>query len=113
MQLSFLAVILALSVGVFAQTSIILLAHAYWRVDVEDPVKQDANGNIIPALKEKRSGVQWEEYVKVKRQIDEAIPVKMDKNGNVPEIGWFWLQAIFSLLSVIWLISLLSVRLSR
>jgi len=69
MQLSFLAVVLALSVGVFAQ------------IDVEDPVKQDAAGNIIPALKDKRSGVQWAEFVK--RQIDEAIAVKMDANGNI------------------------------
>jgi hypothetical protein len=42
----------------------------------------DAVGNIIPALKEKRSGVQWEEFVK--RQIDESIPVKMDANGIIP-----------------------------
>ena len=81
MQLSFLAVVLAISVGVFAQTGIPQVFRSYWQIDVEDPVKMDAVGNIIPALKEKRSGVQWEEFVK--RQIDESIPVKMDADGII------------------------------
>jgi hypothetical protein len=53
----------------------------------------DAVGNIIPASKAKRSGVQWAEFVK--RQIDEAIPVKMDANGTILQKNVLILGKIF------------------
>jgi len=73
MKLSFTAVLLAFAVGALAQ------------VDLQDPVKMDRRGNIIPAANKPRS--QWEDYLKRRQFGDEGTPTKTDDEGNIEFVG--------------------------